>query len=343
MNFYKAQESARKQSRRLVALFCIAVIVLILLTNTLLVAIAWFSDFGNIASMNKANLEGLSPLAAILKIADSFGWAKIAVITATISLVILVATWSKWSSLSSGGHVVAESLGGRVVSPDSRDPRERRLLNVVEEMALAASMPVPSVFVLDNEQGVNAFAAGVSADDAVVAVSQGAMYQLNREQLQGVVAHEFSHILNGDMRMNIRILATLHGLMMINEFGRVLMHMGIGSGRRRRYFGSSSRNEKNGAAMFLIAAGAAIWVLGCAGQFFGAVIKAAVSRQREYLADASAVQFTRNPTGIAGALRVIGGYGPKSRIDNPHAYEVGHMFFCNAFHSKVFATHPPIG
>ncbi len=342
MNFYKAQESARKQSRRLVALFCVAVVVLILLTNTLLIAIAWFSDFGNVASINKVNLEGLSPLAATLKIADSFGWAKIAVITATISIVIIVATWSKWSSLSSGGHVVAESLGGRIVRPDSKDPRERRLLNVVEEMALAASMAVPSVFVLDNEQGVNAFAAGVSADDAVVAVSQGAMYQLNREQLQGVVAHEFSHILNGDMRMNIRILATLHGLMMINEFGRVLIHMGMGSGRRRHYFGSSSRNDKNGGAIFLIAAGAAIWVLGCAGQFFGAVIKAAVSRQREYLADASAVQFTRNPTGIAGALRVIGGYGLKSRIDNPHAYEVGHMFFCNAFHSKVFATHPPL-
>lgn len=341
MNFYQAQESARKQSKRLVALFCLSVFVLIFLSNALFILFAWISDFGNMATLNRVDVQNASPVEAALIIVESFGWGKVGMITAIIATVIGVATWSKWSELSKGGHVVAEILGGSLVSPDSKDPRERRLLNVVEEMALAAQMLVPPVYILREENGINAFAAGVSADDAVIAVSQGALEQLNREQLQGVVAHEFSHILNGDMRLNVRIVATLHGLLMINETGRMLMHAGSGFGRRRSGFGRSS-NEKNGGAVLVFLAGLLVWLLGATGQFFGAVIKAALSRQREYLADASAVQFTRNPVGIAGALRIIGGYGKQSRVDNPHAYELGHIFFCNAFHSRVFATHPPL-
>jgi Zn-dependent protease with chaperone function len=341
MNFYQAQESARKQSKRLVALFCLSVFVLIFLSNALFILFAWISDFGNMATLNRVDVQNASPVDAALIIVESFGWGKVGMITAIIATVIGVATWSKWSELSKGGHVVAEILGGSLVSPDSKDPRERRLLNVVEEMALAAQMLVPPVYILREENGINAFAAGVSADDAVIAVSQGALEQLNREQLQGVVAHEFSHILNGDMRLNVRIVATLHGLLMINETGRMLMHAGSGFGRRRSSFGRSS-DDKNGGAVLVFLAGLLVWLLGATGQFFGAVIKAALSRQREYLADASAVQFTRNPVGIAGALRIIGGYGKQSRVDNPHAYELGHIFFCNAFHSRVFATHPPL-
>ena len=340
MNFYKAQESARKQSKRLVALFCISVLILIVLSNLLFIVFAWVSDFGNIATLNRNDVINAPPLQSALIIIESFGWGKVGMITVIIASVIGIATWSKWSELSKGGHVVAEMLGGSLVSPDAKEPRERRLLNVVEEMALASQMLVPPVYVLRSEMGINAFAAGVSADDAVIAVSQGALEQLNREQLQGVVAHEFSHILNGDMRLNVRIVATLHGLLMINETGRMLMHAGSSSGPRRRY--DSSSREKNGGAAIIFIAGLAVWLLGAIGQFFGAVIKAALSRQREYLADASAVQFTRNPIGIAGALRIIGGYGPRSRVENPHAYELGHIFFCNAFHSKVFATHPPL-
>ena len=341
MNFYQAQESARKQSKRLVALFCLSVFVLIALSNALFILFAWISDFGNMATLNRVDVQNASSFEAVLIIVESFGWDKVGMITAIIATVIGVATWSKWSDLSKGGHVVAEMLGGSLVSPDSKDPRERRLLNVVEEMALAAQMLVPPVYILREENGINAFAAGVSADDAVVALSQGALEQLNREQLQGVVAHEFSHILNGDMRLNVRIVATLHGLLMINETGRMLMHAGSGFGRRRSRFWRSS-NDKNGGAILVFLAGLLVWLLGATGQFFGAVIKAALSRQREYLADASAVQFTRNPVGIAGALRIIGGYGKQSRVDNPHAYELGHIFFCNAFHSRVFATHPPL-
>ncbi|KZY67226.1 hypothetical protein A3742_02480 [Oleiphilus sp. HI0071] len=341
MNFYKAQDSARKQSKRLVVLFCISVLTLIFLSNLLFIAFAWISDFGNIATLNRVDVSNAPPLQAALIIIERFGWGKVGMITAIIASVIGVATWSKWSELAKGGHVVAEMLGGSLIAPDSKESRERRLLNVVEEMALASQMLVPPVYVLRNELGINAFAAGVFADDAVIAVSQGALEQLNREQLQGVVAHEFSHILNGDMRLNVRIVATLHGLLMINETGRMLMHAGSMRGHRRR-FGSASSREKNGGAALIFIAGLAVWLLGSIGQFFGAVIKAALSRQREYLADASAVQFTRNPEGIAGALRIIGGHGPRSRVDNPHAYELGHIFFCNAFHSKVFATHPPL-
>ncbi|KZY69731.1 MAG: M48 family metallopeptidase [Oleiphilaceae bacterium] len=342
MNFYLAQEEARKQSQRLILLFCLAVFVLVVLTNALFVVFVWFSDIGNLAGTQRINVSSLPWYQALLAIIDNFGWDKIAIVSAIIVSVIAVATWSKWSDLSKGGHVVAELLGGKRVSPDTKELHERRLINVVEEMALAASMAVPPAYVLTNEQGINAFAAGVSSDDAVVAVSQGALMQLNRDQLQGVVAHEFSHILNGDMRLNVRVVATLHGLTMINETGRILMEAGSRRSYRRSYGFSNSSRKNNGGQFVIFIAGLALWLLGTVGQFFGEVIKAALSRQREYLADASAVQFTRNPTGIGEALQIIGGYGKHSKIDNPRAHELGHFFFSAAFNSRLFATHPSV-
>jgi Zn-dependent protease with chaperone function len=213
------------------------------------------------------------------------------------------------------------------------DAREKQLLNVVEEMALAAGVPVPPVYVLA-EPGINAFAAGYAPGDAVVAVSQGCLNYLTRDELQGVVAHEFSHILNGDMRLNIRLIGLIFGIMALSIMGRMLMFT---SGR------SSGRNDSRGGLMLL---GLGVFVLGLVGAFFGRLIMAAVSRQREYLADASAVQFTRNPEGIAGALKKIGGLAEGSRIGNPQAAEVGHMFFANAFAGAglagLLATHPPL-
>lgn len=347
MNFYQAQEEARKQSQKLVLLFCLAVFVLVVLTNALFITFVWFSDFGNLAGIDRVDLSSLVWHQALLKIIDNFGWNKVAIVTAILVFVIGVATWSKWAELSKGGHVVAEMLGGKRVDPNTNEPHERRLINVVEEMALASSMAVPPVYVLIHEQGINAFAAGVNSDDAVVAVSQGAIEQLNREQLQGVVAHEFSHIFNGDMRLNVRVVATLHGLTMINETGRVLMsagsrRRGFGMGRGYSLGSSRSSNRNGGGQMIIFVAGLALWLLGTVGQFFGQVIKSALSRQREYLADASAVQFTRNPNGIAEALQIIGGYGKHAQIDTPKAHELGHFFFAAAFNSRVFATHPPI-
>src|SRR5262249_45598711 len=198
------------------------------------------------------------------------------------------------AQLAAGGQAVALMMGGVEVPGATTDARQTRLLHVVEEMALASGVPVPPVYILD-EQGINAFAAGYAPGDAVVAVSQGCLTYLTRDELQGVVAHEFSHILNGDMRLNIRLIGLIFGIIALSVIGRILML--TGGGRR-----SSSRG--NGGLMMV---GMGVFALGLVGAFFGRLIMAAVSRQREYLADASAVQFTRNPDGIGGALKKIGG------------------------------------
>ena len=240
----------------------------------------------------------------------------------------------KVAQLASGGQAVALMMGGEEVPGTTTDARQKRLLNVVEEMALAAGVPVPPVYVLE-EPGINAFAAGYAPGDAVVAVSQGCLNYLTRDELQGVVAHEFSHILNGDMRLNIRLIGLIFGIMALSIIGRILMFT---SGGR-----SSGRDNSRGGLVLL---GLGVFVLGLVGAFFGRLIMAAVSRQREYLADASAVQFTRNPDGIGGALKKIGGLAEGSRIDNPQAAEAGHMFFANAFAGEglagLLATHPPL-
>jgi Zn-dependent protease with chaperone function len=210
----------------------------------------------------------------------------------------------------------------------SVDKDEKRLLNVVEEMAIASGVPVPQVYLMTEETGINAFAAGYTPGDAAIAVTRGCLSTLNREQLQGVIAHEFSHILNGDMRLNIRLIGFLYGIMVIAIVGRGLLR---GSGR--------SRNKKGGGQTVLLAL--ALVVIGYMGQLFGRIIQSAVSRQREFLADASAVQFTRNPGGIAGALKIIGGFTKGSRIASPNAHEASHLFFCTAIQS-LFATHPPL-
>ena len=245
--------------------------------------------------------------------------------------VILLGSLYKISELSSGGEGIALMLGGRAVDPQTTDPAERRLLNVVEEMALASGIPVPPVFIMDHERSINAFAAGYRPGDAVVAVSAGCLRYLNREELQGVMGHEFSHILNGDMRLNLRLIGVVYGILVLAIVGYYLMRSAAYGGR------------KGSAYAFLI--GLVLLVLGYLGVFLGNLIKAAVNRQREFLADASSVQFTRYPAGIAGALKKIGGLADGSRIREAHAHEVSHMFFGDAFAGSFFnllATHPPL-
>ncbi len=258
-------------------------------------------------------------------------------VAAGVGLVVGGASAFRVAQLASGGQAVALMMGGAEVPGTTTDARQKRLLHIVEEMALAAGVPVPPVYVLE-EPGINAFAAGYAPGDAVVAVSQGSLNYLTRDELQGVVAHEFSHILNGDMRLNIRLIGLIFGIMVLSIIGRILMQT---SGGRRS--SSSGRNDSGGGLLML---GLGVFALGLVGAFFGRLIMAAVSRQREYLADASAVQFTRNPDGIAGALKKIGGLQEGSRIDNPRAAEVGHMFFANAFGggglAGLLATHPPL-
>ncbi len=226
--------------------------------------------------------------------------------------------------------------------PDSTDPDERRLLNVVEEMAIASGLPVPPVYLLENEPGINAFAAGHTPGDAVIAVTSGTLRRLSRDELQGVIGHEFSHILNGDMRLNIRLMGVLFGILVIGIVGWIIFRSSFGSPTRCP---DDDDDRKGFNPIPLI--GLALYVIGYVGVFFGNLIKAAVSRQREFLADASAVQFTRNPDGLAGALKKIGALAEGSQIQDPHAEEASHLFFGKAVGGLdhffgLLASHPPL-
>jgi Zn-dependent protease with chaperone function len=314
MDFFGAQEHARRQSRRLVWLFLLAVLAIVVALNLVVVGV----------------LElGADPRrAAGATLFDRHGSAMVATTLLTLA-VIGVAALFKVGRLRAGGAAVTRELGATLVPMDTRDPLLRRLRNVVEEVAIASGVPVPQVFVLEDEEGINAFAAGYAPGDAAVAVTRGALERLSRDELQGVIAHEFSHVLNGDMRLNIRLMGVLFGILVLAIVGReVLLRMRGG-------------NNRNAGAILLIALG--LLVIGYVGLFFGRLIKAGVSRQREYLADASAVQFTRQPDGIAGALKKIAAGSAGSKLTQHDAEEISHMLFGDGVgYSALFATHPPI-
>ncbi len=325
-DFFQRQETARRQTFVLLGLFAAAVIVLV---GTLyLVCALLLSEAAQGDEYFAAPAHSLWHPELFLTVA-----------TGTL-LVIGLGSLYKIVELAAGGQKVALMLGGRQIQPQTRDLAERRLLNVVEEMSLASGVGVPPVYVLDGEPGINAFAAGHRPEDAVVAVSRGALRYLNRDELQGVVAHEFSHILNGDMRLNLRLIGVVHGILVLSIIGYYVFRIATESSGRSR----SSKKEGN-AMLAVVLLGLALMILGYVGKLCGQVIKAAISRQREYLADASAVQFTRNPSGISGALKKIGGLAEGSQIRDTHAAEISHMFFGDAFAGtlfNLFATHPPL-
>lgn len=323
--FFQQQEAARKNTFLLIGYFVIA-IALIIVAIYFVVSLAFYGAAEQ-EMLNAASPELWDP-------SRFFGVAS-----ATL-IVIVMGSVYKILALSGGGKAVAKHLGGREVFPNTQDPQEKKLLNVVEEIAIASGTPVPPVFLLDHETAINAFAAGYSPGDAVIAASRGCMELLSRDELQGVMAHEFSHILNGDMRLNVRLIGVLNGILIIGLTGYWLLRSTYFSrGPRSR----SSSDSRSTAGIFVL--GLALFVIGYVGVFFGKLIKAAVSRQREFLADASAVQFTRNPDGIAGALKKIGGYAFGSRLETGKAEEASHMFFANGIASSFFnllATHPPL-
>ena len=305
MNFFEQQAVARRTSARLVFLMAVAIAGIVLAVD----AVVWVAT--------------QSPELVLF---------------ATVSSVAVIALGSLYriASLGGGGEPVAQQLGGTLVPESTTEPGLRRLRNVVEEIAIASGVPVPKVYVLEHEAGINAFAAGYSTSDAVIAVTRGALDRLNRDELQGVVAHEFSHILNGDMRLNIRLVGVLFGILMIGLIGRKILEHGRFGGR-----------GKNIGAI-LVAALVAM-LIGYVGLFFGRMIKAGVSRTREKLADASAVQFTRQTQGLSGALKKIGGLHDGSRLNQrSDAEEVSHMLFGDGvgfdqlFAGNLFATHPPL-
>jgi Zn-dependent protease with chaperone function len=300
MNFFEHQAAARRASTRLVVLFVLAVAGIVAAVDL----VVW----GATRSPGAVAFLSLATLATI-----AFG------------------SLYRIASLGHGGDSVATQMGGVPVPENTTDFNLRRLRNVVEEIAIASGVPVPRLYVLEHEAGINAFAAGYSTSDAVVAVTRGALDKLNRDELQGVIAHEFSHILNGDMRLNIRLIGVLFGILMIGLIGRKILTHGRFGGRNK------------GAGAILLAALAAM-AIGYIGLFFGRIIKAGVSRSRESLADASAVQFTRQTQGLAGALKKIGGLAEGSSLnDRSNAEEVSHMLFGDGLKlASLFATHPPL-
>jgi Zn-dependent protease with chaperone function len=323
MDFFARQEQSRRKTRALVVLFTLAV-----LATVTAVTIAAGVLIALYRQPYRANgVSSLEPAQWIVANADIL--LLVAGVTAAF---IGLASLYRIVSLGSRGGRVARLLGGTEISPSTTDPLERRLVNVVEEMAIASGIAVPEIYVLDQEGGINAFAAGLSPQDAAVAVTRGALDRLTRAELQGVIAHEFSHILNGDMRLNQKLLGFSFGILALSLTGRWLL-------RSVRF---QQRSRSNGAGFVVVAIGVALAIIGAIGLFFSRLIKAGVSRQRELLADASAVQFTRDRDGLAGALKKIGGYG--GTVTARNSEEVAHMLFtrgARAFRGW-FATHPPL-
>ena len=316
MNFFQRQEQTRRSSRHLVILFALAVVAVVAAVNAVV-----------LYSLTVAQEQSVGYRMTVGEWAGAHPGTVLA-ITAIVVGVIGLASLYKTVVLSGGGGVVARSLGGVRVSPDTTDPQQRRLLNVVEEMAIAAGVPMPEVYLLEQETAINAFAAGHNPANAAIGVTRGAISTLSRAELQGVIAHEFSHILNGDMRLNIRLMGLLFGLLVIAIIGRTVFRLT-----------SSGRDSKKAAPVVLIAL--VVMAVGYVGLFFGRLIQAAISRRREELADASAVQFTRDPTGLRGALVKIGALSGGSGLTTPQAEEVAHMLFAPGMR-RMFATHPAL-
>ncbi|MEW8289755.1 MAG: M48 family metallopeptidase [Candidatus Thiodiazotropha endolucinida] len=318
MNFFEHQDQAKRNTRRLVLLFLLAVVIIVITIDAVLLLL-----FGNVLSDTAGTSQTLSGFLTDNSAILLFG-------SGGTGAAIGLASLFRSASLRDGGGTVARQMGGVPVEADPKDPLRQRLRNVVEEIAIASGVPVPEIYIMEQESGINAFAAGYSPSDAAVAVTRGTLESLNREELQGVIAHEFSHIFNGDMRLNIRLIGALFGIMILAIAGRRI----LSSAR----FSSSSKNNGGGA---IILFAAALTAIGYIGLFFARWIKAAVSRQREYLADASAVQFTRNPQGIAGALKKIAAHSQGASLTRD-SEEIAHMLFGQGMRATLFATHPPI-
>jgi Zn-dependent protease with chaperone function/uncharacterized tellurite resistance protein B-like protein len=311
MDFFQRQEIARRNTKWLEVYFALAVIGTVLVIYLGAVLLLNFEGNRTIDSEGNVNLTLWDPqVFTIVSLATIF--------------IIFCGSLYKISQLSGGGSVVAEMLGGQPIDSHTVDLNEQKLLHVVEEMAIASGTPVPQLYLLPDEEGINAFAAGHTTGDMVICVTRGALKYLTRDELQGVIGHEFSHILNGDMRLNLRLMGIVFGILCLTIIGRILLR---------------TRGRKNPLPLI----GLLLLVVGSIGVFFGKLIKSAVSRQREFLADAASVQFTRNPDGLANALKKVGSSG--SRIDDPNAEDASHFFFANGLTESVFnwmSTHPPL-
>lgn len=331
MDFFGQQDQARKRSKMLIAYFISAVVAIVITINIVAVIVAGFIWDSQHRQNGGKNPYFASPFHVELFVPVTLG---------TLAVIGLGSAY-KTSQLSHGGESLALMLGGRRIVEGTKDPRERQLLNIVEEMAIASGVPVPPVFIMDDEHSINAFAAGLHPDDAVIGVSRGSIEYLTRDELQGVIAHEYSHILNGDMRLNFRLIGIVHGILVIALVGWFVLRSVMYSRPR------GNSKDKGGGIAVAIAIGVSLLIIGGIGWMFGKLIKSALSRQREYLADAAAVQFTRYPEGIGGALIKIGAMADQSRLQNAEAQQASHMFFSNisgvtSMAASMMSTHPPL-
>ncbi len=311
-DFFARQNTARRNTKLLVLWFILGIVSTAVVVYLLLFLVAGYTG---------ENVISLGYIGGVL--------------LGTFLFIGSISLFKQLELSGAGGGKIAEDLGGTKISPDTSDPAERRLINVVQEMAIASGVPVPDVYVLYNESCINAFAAGTRQENSAIAVTVGALEKLSRDELQGVIGHEFSHILNGDMRLNIKLLGWIFGLIAISMLGGIILRFAVFSGRPR------SRGKRSDGIAIILIVGIALYIIGLCSQFFGKIIQAAISRQREHLADASATQFTRNPTALANALARIGGDTEGSKLQSPKATEYAHFFFASGF-SSIFATHPPL-
>lgn len=305
MNFFENQDKARQNTQYLFVFFGVSIFIMIV---AVYIAMLFF-----------------------FRLAPRVWWHPqlFLAVAGVTTVAIGLGSAYKIICLREGGWVIAEELGGREIIDDMANERERQLLNIVEEMAIASGIPVPPVYILDKEYSINAFAAGFTINDAVIGVTRGCLDSFDRDELQGVIGHEFSHILNGDMGINLRLMGLLHGILFVYIAGELLLR---------------TRGGSRDKGMPLWALGLILMAIGGIGLLCGRLIKAAVSRQREFLADASSVQFTRNPDAIAGALEKL--QRMDTRLISPHAEAASHMFFGKVtniyFWEEMLATHPPI-
>ena len=327
MNFFDHQDVARKKTRWLVWAYALTLVLIVASVHVIVITAL------NMSIDNKSlTIQGRAWSDLGMQ------WRVLGLVAPGVLLTVFIGSAVKKRELRAGGPAIAEWLGGRQIFHGARDPLERKIWNVVEEMAIASGTPVPAVYLLDDELGINAFAAGVTVDTAVIGVTRGCAKELSRDELQGVIAHEFSHISHGDMRLNMKLIGTLAGITLLSHIGYIVMRsVGAGSSSRR----SSSGKNEGGGAIVIVILGIGLYLVGAIGALAASLIQAAISRQREFLADASAVQFTRNPQGIAGALRTIGNFPDGSKLENSRAGEVRHMFFGQGVWA-AFATHPPL-
>lgn len=339
MDFFQAQDDAKRRTRWLVFWYVTILFAISLMSSLVIMLLTPIFNSGN----RRVQFENLYSL-------DN--WLLFLAVFLFIFVGGALTSWFKSRQLAKGGAAVAESLGGQLVAANTQNPLEKRALNIVQEMAIAANLPTPPLYLLKEETNINAFAAGIVSTDAVVAITRGALERLNREQLQGVIAHEFSHILNGDMRLNFRLISLLYGIEFISALGRFLLPR-RNSHNTHRFGRSTKRSKKRGSHALFILVGVLLSIIGWFGQLASKILQAAVSRQREFLADASAVQFTRDPDSIGGALQVLAHHAMQSaslqddvasKIEKSDAQTFAHLFFAKALHSKLswFSTHPPL-